>query len=291
MITMKKNINFLIAVVLLFTAALTSCKKEYGNFNSPTIEDYLKNASKDQLNGLVTGTLSGMRINEGTYLDVVGVMGREMYRFSNADPRFVSELLGSETSTLNNTGFYITNPWSSRYRTIKNCNVLIDAATNSTLISDAERKAYLGFAKTLKAYELLLNLNLTYTNGVCIDVADPDNLGPILDYDASPEPHRRRRQPAVCRCRSRPALPLGRWRRHVAGAAVALRGQLLRPGADPRRGPAGLRPARPPVPLRRRRRNLDEAGIAHHRHAHGWHRGQRPARRDRRIDGRAAGVR
>ncbi|HRI21659.1 MAG TPA: hypothetical protein PLA68_11935, partial [Panacibacter sp.] len=207
---MKKNINFLIAVVLLFTAALTSCKKEYGNFNSPTIEDYLKNASKDQLNGLVTGTLSGMRINEGTYLDVVGVMGREMYRFSNADPRFVSELLGSETSTLNNTGFYITNPWSSRYRTIKNCNVLIDAATNSTLISDAERKAYLGFAKTLKAYELLLNLNLTYTNGVRIDVADPDNLGPILDYDASPEPHRRRRQPAVCRCRSRPALPLGR---------------------------------------------------------------------------------
>ena len=185
MITMKKNINFLIAVVLLFTAALTSCKKEYGNFNSPTIEDYLKNASKDQLNGLVTGTLSGMRINEGTYLDVVGVMGREMYRFSNADPRFVSELLGSETSTLNNTGFYITNPWSSRYRTIKNCNVLIDAATNSTLISDAERKAYLGFAKTLKAYELLLNLNLTYTNGVRIDVADPDNLGPILDYDAS----------------------------------------------------------------------------------------------------------
>lgn len=180
---MKKIINLTVILLLTVVVFFSSCKKEYGNLNSPTIEDYLKNASKDQLNGLVTGTLSGMRNNEGLYLDAVGVMGREMYRFSNADPRYVTELLGN--APLNNTGFYITNPWSSRYRTVKNCNVLIDAATNSTLISDAERKGYLGFSKTMKAYELLMNLNLTYTNGIRIDVSDPDNLGPILDYDAS----------------------------------------------------------------------------------------------------------
>ncbi|HJW31058.1 MAG TPA: RagB/SusD family nutrient uptake outer membrane protein, partial [Saprospiraceae bacterium] len=139
----------------------------------------------DQLDGLVIGSLSGMRNNEGTYLDVVGVMGREMYRFSNADPRFVTELLGSGNTTLNNTGFYITNPWGSRYRAVKDCNVLIEAATNSTLIPNEEKKGYTGFAKTLKAYELLLNLNLTYNNGIRVDVADPNNLGPILSYDAS----------------------------------------------------------------------------------------------------------
>lgn len=169
--------------IIIFTAAafLTSCKKEYGNLNSPTIEDYLKNASRDQLNGLVAGALSGMRNNEGIYLDAVGVIGREIYRFSNADPRYVTELLGS--APLNNTGFYITNPWGSRYRTVKNCNVLIDAATNSTLVSDEEKKGYLGFAKTIKAYELLMNLNMTYTNGIRVDVEDPNNLGPILGYD------------------------------------------------------------------------------------------------------------
>lgn len=182
---MKKIIKLPVILLLTVVVFLSSCEKEYGNLNSPTIEDYLKNASKDQLNGLVTGTLSGMRINEGLYLDVVGVIGREMYRFSNADPRYVTELLGS--APLNNTGFYITNPWSSRYRAIKNCNVLIDAATNSTLISDAEKKGYYGFAKTMKAYELLLNLNLTYTNGIRIDVSDATNLGPILNYDASIE--------------------------------------------------------------------------------------------------------
>lgn len=180
---MKRIFNFPIVLLLLITTSITSCKKEYGNLNSPTVEDYLKNASKDQLNGLVVGSLAGMRNNDGIYLDAIGVIGREMYRFSNADPRYVTELLGS--APLNNTGFYITNPWASRYRVVKNCNVLIDAATNSTQISDAERNGYLGFAKTIKAFELLLNLNLTYSNGIRVDVADPNNLGPILGFDES----------------------------------------------------------------------------------------------------------
>ena len=44
------------------------------------------------------------------------------------------------------------------------------------------KKAYTGFAKTIKAYQLLMNLNLTDSNGIRVDVADPDNLGPIVDY-------------------------------------------------------------------------------------------------------------
>jgi len=182
---MKRSINIYILWLLIAAAVLPACKKEYGNLNSPTVEEYLKDASKDQLNGLVAGALSGMRINDGIYLDAVGVIGREMYRFSNADPRYVTELLGSGSTTLNNTGFYVTNPWGSRYRVVKNCNVLIDAANNSTQLTDDEKKGYTGFAKTLKAFELLLNLNLTYSNGIRVDVADPNNLGPILNYDES----------------------------------------------------------------------------------------------------------
>jgi starch-binding outer membrane protein, SusD/RagB family len=182
---MKKLMPLYILMMVFIAASLPSCKKEYGNLNSPTVEDYLKNASKDQLNGLVIGSLSGMRNNEGGYLDAVSVVGREIYRFSNADPRFVTELLGSGSTTLNNTGFYITNPWASRYRVVKNCNVLIEAATNSSQVSPEEKKGYTGFAKTIKAYELLLNLNMTYTNGIRVDVADPNNLGPILNNTES----------------------------------------------------------------------------------------------------------
>ena len=68
-------------LLLLITAVASGCKKDFGNLNSPTEEDFLKNPTKDQLNNLVTGIESAMRNNIGLYLDDVGVIGREMYRF------------------------------------------------------------------------------------------------------------------------------------------------------------------------------------------------------------------
>ena len=48
------------------------------------------------------------------------------------------------------------------------------------------KKGYARFCKNIKAFELLLNLNLTYSaNGIRVDVDDPNNLGPILSYDES----------------------------------------------------------------------------------------------------------
>ena len=160
-----------------------SCKKDYGNLNSPTIEDFLSNASQSQLNNLVSGTESGMRNAIALYLDDAGTLGREGYRFSASEPRYVTDLLGANDATLSGSNFYITNPWAARYRVVKNCNVLIEAATNSKLITGAQKSGYLGFARTIKAYQLLLNLNLTYNNGIRVNVADPNNLGPLVSYN------------------------------------------------------------------------------------------------------------
>ena len=182
---MKRLINIYTMSFLLGMGLFSSCKKEYGNLNGATIEGYSHDATKDQLNGLVIGAIGGMRNSEGTYLDAVGVIGREIYRFSGADPRFATDLLGQDNLTLNNTAFYLANPWGSRYRAVKNCNVIIDAVANTTLIPDNQKKAYTGFAKTLKAHELLMNLNLTYSNGIRVDVDDPKNLGPVLNFDQS----------------------------------------------------------------------------------------------------------
>ncbi len=180
---MKKIINiqnaFFIACIVLFTA----CRKDYGNLNGSTVEVYQNNATVAALNNLVSGTESGMRNSVAFYLDDIGTIGREIYHFSNSEPRYVTDLLGASSATLSGSNFYITTPWASRYRVIKNCNVLIDAATKSNLITDAQRKAYTGFAKTIEAYQLLMNLNLTDSNGIRINVADPNNLGPIVDYN------------------------------------------------------------------------------------------------------------
>lgn len=169
----------------MLMAFLPSCKKEIGSLNGSTVEDLSNNATKPQLNNVVTGTESGMRNAIDFYLDAVGMIGREMYRFAGSEPRYTTDLLGGGSATLNDNTFYLTNPWNARYRVVKNCNILIDAANNSSLITAEEKKGYLGFAKTIKAYHLLLNLNLTYTNGVRLEVNDPDNLGPVVGYPES----------------------------------------------------------------------------------------------------------
>lgn len=179
---MKRNIKtytFLLGgLLMLFTA----CKKDYGDLNGETIQDLTNNASEAQLNNLVSGTESGMRVSLSFYLDDVSSIGRETYRFSNSEPRYVIDLLGANGSSLNGSNFYIIDPWAARYAVIKNCNVLIQAANNSTKISSAQKAGYIGFAQTIKAYQLLMNLNLTYNNGIRVAVSNPNNLGPIVNY-------------------------------------------------------------------------------------------------------------
>jgi starch-binding outer membrane protein, SusD/RagB family len=181
---MKKIIINSLLVVSVSTLFI-SCQKDYGNLNSPTVESFLSNASASDLNNLVTGSESGMRTNMALYLDDVGTIGRENYRFSASEPRYVTDLLGADNATLSNSNFYITNTWAARYRVVKNCNTLIQAATNSTLITAEEKAGYIGFAETIKAYQLLLCLNQTDSNGIRLDVSNPAALGPIVPLQQS----------------------------------------------------------------------------------------------------------
>jgi len=184
-----KNYSKLIRNTLCLLALCTilpACEvEEIPDPNNATLEDIRENPTVGKLNNLVVGAESGMRNSLGTYYDAVSVVGREIYRFSSADPRFTSDLLGEGDNVLNNNTFYITNPWSSRYRVVKNLNVLLDLMENGNLVSqglitEPQRQGYLGFAKTIKAHQLLLNLTMTHEGGIRIDVADPDNLGPIV---------------------------------------------------------------------------------------------------------------
>ncbi|WP_299824303.1 RagB/SusD family nutrient uptake outer membrane protein [uncultured Pontibacter sp.] len=166
----------------LLAFALPACEvDDIPDPNNPTIESVLLNATVDDLNNLVVGTESGMRSVLGTYYDNVGVVGREHYRFSGSEPRFTSDLLGAGSAVLDNNTFYTTNPWSARYRVVKNTNTIIGAVENTTLITDAQKQGYLGFAKTIKAHQLLMNSTLMNTSGIRIEVDDINNLGPLVE--------------------------------------------------------------------------------------------------------------
>lgn len=174
---MKNIINSLLFI--LTSAIMISCQKDYGNLNGPTAENFLSDPTAGNLNNLVTGIESGMRNNMGLYLDDVGTIGRENYRFSPSEPRYITDLLGADSSQLTNSNFYITNTWASRYRVVKNCNLLLEATPNAKLVSASDKAGYIGFAETIKAYQLLLCLNQTDSNGIRLDVSNPDALGPV----------------------------------------------------------------------------------------------------------------
>lgn len=185
---MKKYIykTFFFASVI---SLLVSCEvREFSDLNNAETDAFNDNLTRGDLQDLVGGILYSSRVRLGTYFDDVGVIGREYYRFSSSDPRFTGDLLGKQDAVLDNNTFYITNPWAARYRTVKNANLILgflDSQDLSAQFTDQEITATKGFLKTMIGYELLLNLNLTYQNGIRVDVADANNLGPFLSYDAS----------------------------------------------------------------------------------------------------------
>jgi hypothetical protein len=154
--------------------------------NNPSTSGLTQNASIGELQNLVVGIEGAMRNNLNNYFDGVSVIGREYYRFSTSDPRLTSDLLGKGSATLDNNTFYTTNPFNARYRVVKNANILITALQNTkAAITDDQRRAAIAYAKTVMAYELQMVLNQQWDNGIRVDVADPDKLGPFLSKDES----------------------------------------------------------------------------------------------------------
>ncbi len=183
-----KSFRYFLPLLLVATVMYnTSCKVDpIADPNNPGSGVIVQNATLGEIQNLVDGTESGMRDNIGFYFDDVGVIGREIYRYSTSDPRFTSDLLGKGNATLDSNTFYITNPFAARYRVVKNTNILIEALQNTkATITDEQRKAGIAYARTIQAHELLMVFNLEYANGIRVDVTDPNNLGPFLSKDES----------------------------------------------------------------------------------------------------------
>jgi len=188
---MKISINLFKTVFISIAATailgITACDvDELVDPNGPSLEGVLNNASRSDLSLLVTGTESLMRQDLNFYYYTTGIIGRDWYYFTAADPRFTGEILGRENSVLDPAGFYGTRPYQGRYRAVKNCNILLQAVANNAdrlSLTAEEINGFKGFAKTIQAHELLLALNLQYQNGIRLDVSDPDNLGPFVTYE------------------------------------------------------------------------------------------------------------
>lgn len=169
--------------VALVAVLLTGCDTlDFEDPNAPQ-------ADVVSIQNLATGTEGAMRDELDIYLQTVAIFGREGYFFEPADPRYTGELY---VGPLDPNGFLVTDPWSGRYRTIRNANELRDRAAiqreeTPNQFSEDDLRAVEGFAKTIIGYELLLVLNSTWDNGLKIEFNDDVNTPVVSRADAFAE--------------------------------------------------------------------------------------------------------
>ncbi|EMR03805.1 RagB/SusD family nutrient uptake outer membrane protein [Cesiribacter andamanensis] len=176
------------SVMLLtgLTLIVGACEiEEINDPNNPSLGSVLTNASKPELQVLVTGLEARNRGYVENANQLFGSFGREVLPYFGSDPRFPNEWLGLGIAETYPDFFASAGTYVQPYLAVKQANVLIQAAENSTNITEDERFAYTGLAKTIKGFQLIWPLMQQYQNGIRVDVTNPLDPGPILEYDAA----------------------------------------------------------------------------------------------------------
>ncbi len=148
--------------------------------NNPSLGSVSQNASRNQVQSLVTGLESRHRDYVFTVTMLFGSMGRELWYLNASDPRWQTDWLGmnNRQATANMFGYLAT--YQNPYFAIRQAQTVIDAVQNTNTFTEQEKNAISGFAKTIMAYQYLLVAMGQYENGIRIDVKDVQNPGPFL---------------------------------------------------------------------------------------------------------------
>jgi hypothetical protein len=177
----------LIPAVLGFTACNPLQLDEVLDPNNPSLASVETNATKEQVQFLLTGLESAHRNYVTNISQAWNGFGRETWYLNASDPRFQTDWLGQAGRVPDRSyfGFGSTGggSWASPYQAIKQADVLISSSNGSTLLVDAEKKAVSGFAKMIQGYQFMIPANFVYENGIRIDVKDALKPGPFVKYE------------------------------------------------------------------------------------------------------------
>ena len=173
-----KKIKYILIIGILFS--LNSCTlDEVIDPNQPGLDVTVNNPTAQNLRLLAQGLEAKAREGRASLITATGSIARELYDFNSSDPTTIEGLLGQEGAILTGSEPQLTGYMLDRYQAVKNADFILSGVDQS-ILSDAEKRGYKGLAYTYKGYVLLDILNLLGTNGVRIDIEDPNNLGPFL---------------------------------------------------------------------------------------------------------------
>jgi hypothetical protein len=148
---MKK---FQILFISSFTAFIFACNplevKELTDPNNPSQASVSSNASRRQIQFLVTGLEQRHKGYVTNVSQAWNTFGREIWYLNASDPRFQTDWLGQAGRLPDAAyfGFGATGggSYATPYQAIKQGLVLIDAANNTPLLTTQEKKAVEGLS-------------------------------------------------------------------------------------------------------------------------------------------------
>ena len=177
--TASKRVRGTVQVTTLALAlALGACEQPtVPDYNNPSESEFLSITALSQVQSMATGLVAGDRNYIGNEIMFGETMGRDLYRLDNAEPRYIIELLGP---SIDASDFIGTSTWP--YSVIHLSDIMIkgSVAANSSVMTDAQKQAAIGFAQTIKALEYIRAIETRDTLGVPLgtDLANGE-LAPI----------------------------------------------------------------------------------------------------------------
>lgn len=183
---MRKIPYKILSLSFLLMLVFTACNlDEITDPNAPDQTTVTEDPGKAELQSLVYGLVSRHRLYYENATEMFGSFGREVWAFFGSDPRFKDDWLGADITETYPDFFASGGTYVDPYLAVKQANFIIAGANSSTSLTAEEAAGYSGFAKTIKGYQLLWPLLQQGTNGIRVDVEEPLNPGPILDFDAA----------------------------------------------------------------------------------------------------------
>ena len=169
--------------LLVAAAACNSDRLAIPNYNSPTVAGVATDPNGIQL--LVTGIQAGQRGEHAAWISDAGVFGRESYNYFPTDGRTVSNyLIGVLNPQRIERAGFASGRWTGPYQNQKNEVNLIAAANASTLATD-KKNGVIGFAKTMRAYDLyIIAASRDSLGGPTEIAADPSTPAPFVSRDS-----------------------------------------------------------------------------------------------------------
>jgi hypothetical protein len=182
--------KFLLTLVAFAALNFGACSlfevEDIPDLNNPTVESVLTNATTTQINQLGIGVQETMRNGHYTMSWGGGSVGREVVVFNKTDNRYYTELQGQVP--IDPGGIFY--PWYLSFSsTRRRAEIFLRSAQNTNQLTDAQKKACEGFAKTIEAHAALNLLNMMGKEGIRTEFTDllaPGDLlkpGPMSSYE------------------------------------------------------------------------------------------------------------